>query len=167
LKELARSYLTISKDLTQGDESGQGSVSKLGHSLWGSASLRTASSRGVVEQDRGSRRAPAGRVLLPTARCSARFAPSRAAGSVDREPKTERNEITAPDSFDRADPSRCADRADPDAASVSHQAATVDLTAVSRWRRATARNTVTWPDSCNVPRNHSNFVGSIKITIMI
>src|SRR6266851_5118203 len=91
-----------------GDESGQGSVSQLGHSLWGSASLRTASSRGVVEQDRGSRRAPAGRVLLPTARCSECFAPSRATGSVDREPKTERNEITAPDSFDRADPSRCA-----------------------------------------------------------
>src|ERR1700694_974865 len=33
-------------------ESGQGSVSKLGHSLWGAASVRTASSLGVVEQDR-------------------------------------------------------------------------------------------------------------------
>jgi len=46
-------------------------------------------------------------------------------------------------------------------------AATMDLQAVWRLRRTTARNTVTWEDSCNVPRNHSNCVGSIKITIMI
>ena len=127
LKELARSYLTISKDLTPGDESGQGAIPKLGNSLRRSASLCTAASRRVVEQDRGSRRAPAGRVLLPTARCSASFALSRAAGSVGREPETERDKITAPDSFDRPDPICSADRADPDSASFPHQAATVDL----------------------------------------
>jgi transposase len=41
LKELSRSYLTISKDL----ESTQGLVSELGHSLCRDASLRTAPSR--------------------------------------------------------------------------------------------------------------------------
>jgi len=88
LKELARSYLTISKDLTRVNESGQGAVSKLGHSLSGSASLRTASSCRVVEQDRRSRGAQAGRVLLPTARCDASVAPSCATGSIGRKPNT-------------------------------------------------------------------------------
>ena len=125
VKELARSYLTISKDLSR--VMGQGSVSKLGHSLWRSASLRTAPSLGVVKQDRGSRRAPAGRVLLPTARCSASFAPSRAARSVGREPKTWRYEIAAPDSLHRSDSGRSVDRAHPDPLPVPHQAATVDL----------------------------------------
>jgi hypothetical protein len=77
LKELARSY-----------ESGQGAVSKLGHSLWGSASLRTASSCRVVEQDRRSWGAQAGGVLLPTAGCGASVAPSCATGSIGRKPKT-------------------------------------------------------------------------------
>src|ERR1035438_320221 len=110
-----------------GDESGQGSVSKLGHSLWGPASLRAAASLRVVEQDRRNRRAPASRVLLPAARCSASVAPSRAARSVGGESKTWRHEITAPDSFDRPNPGRSADRADPNPTSVPQQAATVDL----------------------------------------
>ena len=40
-------------------------------------------------------------------------------------------------------------------------------TAVWRSRHATARNTATWLDSCNVPRNHSNCAGSTRTTIMI
>jgi hypothetical protein len=39
--------------------------------------------------------------------------------------------------------------------------------AVSRLRRTTARNTVTWGDSCNVPRNHSNCVGSMICEIVL
>src|ERR1035438_10405928 len=66
-------------------------------------------------------------VLLPTARCSARVAPSGAEGSVGGKPETERDQITAPGSFDRPDPSRAAHRADPNPSSFPHQAATVDL----------------------------------------
>ena len=54
-----------------GNESTQGTVSELGHSLCRDASLRTAPPFGMVEQDHGSRRAPAGRALLPTTRRAA------------------------------------------------------------------------------------------------
>jgi len=63
-------------------ESSKGPVSKLGHWLCGAASLRAASSRRVAKPDWGSWGAPAGRVPLPTARCFASVASSRAAGSV-------------------------------------------------------------------------------------
>ena len=65
--------------------------------------------------------------FLPTARCSARVAPSGAEGSVGRESQTERDQIAAPGSFDRRHPSRAAHRADPNASSFPHQAATVDI----------------------------------------
>src|SRR5437879_13144994 len=64
VKELARSYLTISKDLSR--VMGQGSVSKLGHSLWRSTSLSNAPSLRVVKQDRATMLDAAGRVALPT-----------------------------------------------------------------------------------------------------
>src|SRR5712675_2454846 len=127
LKELARSYLTISKDLTRVMNRVKALYRSWGIFCGGAASLRTAPSRGVVKQDRGSRRAPAGRVLLPTARCSGSLAPSRAARSVGREPKTCCHEIAAPDSLHRSDPGRSVDRADPDPSSVPQQAATMDL----------------------------------------
>ena len=65
-------------------ESSQGPVSKLGHWLCGAASLRAASSRPLVKPDWRSWGAPAGRVPLPTARCFASVASSRAAGSVQK-----------------------------------------------------------------------------------
>src|SRR5437667_6110313 len=52
LKELGRSYLTITKDVTAGDESGQSPVSQLGHSMRWHNRLRSTSSRRVVGQDR-------------------------------------------------------------------------------------------------------------------
>jgi hypothetical protein len=60
LKELSRSYLTISKDLGRVMKSAQGLVSELGNSLCRDASLRTALPFGMVEQDHRSWRAPAG-----------------------------------------------------------------------------------------------------------
>jgi len=63
-------------------ESSQGPVSKQGHWLCGAASLRAGSSRPVVKPDLGKLGVPAGRVPLPTARCFASVASSRAAGSV-------------------------------------------------------------------------------------
>src|SRR5260370_39762935 len=65
-----------------GNESSEGSVSQLGNFVWGPASLRPASSHRVVEQDWRSGRPPAGGIFLPTARCSARVAPSSAEVSV-------------------------------------------------------------------------------------
>src|SRR5437879_13670441 len=47
--------------------------------------LRTAPSFGMARQNNGSRRAPSGRVLLPTARCTAGFAPTSAARSLGGE----------------------------------------------------------------------------------
>jgi hypothetical protein len=127
LKELARSYLTISKDLTRVMNRVKALYRSWGIVWGGATSLRPASSRGVVGQDRRSGRAPASRVFLPTTRCSASVTAGSAEGSVGRESETERDQITAPGSFDRPDPSRSADRADPDPASVSQQATTVDI----------------------------------------
>jgi site-specific DNA recombinase len=64
-------------------ESTQGIVSELGHSLCRDASLRTALPFGMVEQDPGSWRAPAGGTLLPTTRrpaAGASTSPERAVG---------------------------------------------------------------------------------------
>src|SRR6266705_4663058 len=57
-------------------ESAEGLVSQLGHSLCRDASLRTALPFGMLEQDQGSWRAPAGRTLLPTTRRPAAGAPT-------------------------------------------------------------------------------------------
>ena len=51
LKELGRSYLTITKDLTRVMSRIKAAVPKLGHSLCGPAVYRTASSRRMVGQD--------------------------------------------------------------------------------------------------------------------
>src|SRR5260370_40705844 len=53
-----------------GNESSEGSVSQLGNFVWGPASLRPASSHGVVEQDWRSGGAPAGVVFLTNTRCA-------------------------------------------------------------------------------------------------
>jgi hypothetical protein len=83
LKELSRSF-----DDQQGsrasDESTQGIVSELGHSLCRNASLRTALPFGMVEQDHRSGRAPAGGTLLPTTRRPAAGAPTSPERAVGR-----------------------------------------------------------------------------------
>jgi hypothetical protein len=78
LKELSRSYLTITKDL------GRVLVSELGHSLCRDASLRTAFPFGMVEQDHRSWRAPASGTLLPTTGRSAAGAPTSPERAVGR-----------------------------------------------------------------------------------
>jgi Transposase len=84
LKELSRSYLTISKDLGRVMKSAQGLVSELGNSLCRDASLRTALPFGMVEQDHRSWRAPAGGTLLPTTRRCAAGAPTSPKRAVGR-----------------------------------------------------------------------------------
>src|SRR5229473_5461603 len=81
----------------------------------------------MARQDHRSRRAPPGRVLLQPARRFAGSASGSATRSVGGEPETQREEMAAPDSFDRSHSGGSADRSDADAASLSHQAATVGL----------------------------------------
>ena len=127
LKELARSYLPMSQDLTR--------VMNRVKALYRSWGIGCAGRQVYAPRHRAqwlnrigeAGGAPAGRVPLPTARCFASLASSRAAGAVGGEPETWGHEIVAADSVDRSDWHRSADRADPDRASLPQQAATVDV----------------------------------------
>ncbi len=110
-----------------GDESAKGPLQRLGDSLRGPARVCTALSLRVARQDHRSWRAPPGRDLLPATGRVAVVAPTSATRSAGRRPETQRDEIAAPNSFDRTDSGGSADRSDADAASFSHQAATVGL----------------------------------------
>jgi hypothetical protein len=80
LKELARSYLAISKDLGRV----MSRVKAIYRSLWGQAGLCAALSLGVAGQDPRSRCATPSRVLLPTAGRSAASTPTSAARTIGR-----------------------------------------------------------------------------------
>src|SRR6202790_4094551 len=84
-------------------------------------------SLGVARQDHRSRRASAGGDLLPAGGRLAGVARASTTRSVGGRPETQRDEIAAPDSFDRTDTGGSAHCSDADAASFSHQAATVGL----------------------------------------
>ncbi len=91
LRELGRSYQTISKDLTRvdaSDESTEGAVSRLGHSLCRHPGLCCALSRGTVKQDCASRRPPPGGAALSTAGRIAGLAAQRPTRVFGREPET-------------------------------------------------------------------------------
>src|SRR5712692_3257517 len=70
------------------DESTEGSVSRLGHSLCRHPGLCCAHSRGMDEQDSASRRAPPGRAALSTAGWNAGLAAKPATRVFGREPET-------------------------------------------------------------------------------
>src|SRR6266567_8366951 len=70
------------------DESIEGAVSRLGHSLCWHPGLCCALSRGMVEQDSASRRAPPRGAALSTAGWIAGLAAKRPARVFDREPET-------------------------------------------------------------------------------
>jgi hypothetical protein len=124
LKELARSYLTIIKDLTRVT---QGVVSQLGHSVCWQRGLRTKLPCGMARQDQRSGRAATRRALLSTAGCFAAPAPGSPAGFIAGSQEAQGVEIAASDSWDRFDPGSRFDRADADAAPLPHQTTTVDL----------------------------------------
>src|SRR6266550_10079 len=126
LKELSRSYLTITKDLGR-VMNRQGIVSGLGHSLCRDASLRTALSFGMARQDSRSRRAPAGRTLLPTTRRPAAGAPTSPERTVGRGEEAPCDEVATADSWYWSASGGSLGGVDADASSVSHQAATVEL----------------------------------------
>jgi len=139
LKELARSYLNDHQRSDKGDESDQGGVPKLGHSLRWASCVSTASSCGMVGQDCRTGSSPASRAALPATGCVGAFAARSATRSAGGEPETSGGEITASDSLSGSDSLRVVGGTARDAASFSHQATAVGLqrirTGDSRQRR--------------------------------
>ncbi len=127
LKELARSYLTLNRDVTR--------VMNRLKAIYRGWAVPCAGQRvyapryrsGVSRPDHRSRRTSPGRDLLPTTGRVAVLAPAGTTGSAGREWKTWCGEIAAPDSFDWIDSRGTADCPDTDASSFSHQAATMGL----------------------------------------
>ena len=127
LRELARSYLTLTRDTTR--------VMNRLKALYRSWAIPCAGQRVYAPryrsewlgQDHRSRRASPGGDLLPAVGRIAVVARASTTRSVGRRPETQRDEIAAPDSFDWTDSGRSAHCSDADAASFSHQAATVGL----------------------------------------
>ena len=75
LKELGRSYLTMTRDQSRVMSRIKSHLSQLGHSLQRQAGLWLAASGRVAREDPGTRGAPAGGVVLPTAGCAESLAP--------------------------------------------------------------------------------------------
>ena len=133
LKELVRSYLTITKDLGRVMSRVKAILSQLGDSLHRQTGLCTAPSCRVAGEDRRAGSAPAGRVLLPTAGCAADGASGSAAGAVGGGQETQGLETALPDSFDRSDSGSRTAGHSADSAQVPHQAAAMDLQRI--WHR--------------------------------
>ena len=87
LKELVRSYLTITKDLGRVMTSGESHLSQLGHSLYRQAGLCTAPSCRVARENQRTRSAPASGVLLSATRCAADACARKCGGSLLAESK--------------------------------------------------------------------------------
>ena len=127
LKELVRSYLTITKDL--------GRVMTRVKAIYRSWAIpctgkQVYAPRHRAEwlgEDRRTGSAPAGGVLLPTTGCAADVASGSAAGAVGGGQETPGLETTLPDSFDRSDPGSRTAWHSADPAPFPHQAAAVDL----------------------------------------
>src|SRR6266567_7467580 len=109
------------------DESTEGAVSRLGHSLCRHPGLCCALSRGMVDQDSTSRGAATGGAALSTAGRIAGLAARPPTRVFGREPETQGVETAAPDSLHRSDSSRPLDRTDANPEPVPQQAATLDL----------------------------------------
>ena len=84
LKELGRSYLTITRDQSRVMTRVK-AIYRSCYSLQWQAGLWLAASDRVADQDRTTRSAPAGGVVLPAAGCSANLAPASAKRSAHRE----------------------------------------------------------------------------------
>ena len=101
LRELARSYLTISKDLKRVQKSAQGVVPQLGHLLRRQAGLCRTPSGTMVEQDCAGRRAPPRGAVLSAAGWTTCFAEHRAWRTVGRKSEASGRENIAPGSLNR------------------------------------------------------------------
>ena len=127
LKELVRSYLTITKDL--------GRVMTRVKAIYRSWAIpctgkQVYAPRHRAEwlgEDQRTGGAPPGGVLLPAARCAEVVAPGSSARTAGGEQETPGLETALPDSVDRSDPGGGVAGHPADPASVSHQATAVDL----------------------------------------
>jgi transposase len=127
LKELARSYLTIVKDLTR--------VMNRLKALYRSWGIPCAGNEVYAPRHRAewlAKISEAGgpatrRVLLSTAGYLAAPAPGSPAGFIAGSEETQGVETAAPDSGDRSNPGSRPDCPDADAAPLPHQTTTVDL----------------------------------------
>jgi len=132
LKELARSYLTITKDLTR--------VMSRIKAVYRSSAIPCAGSA-VYRQRHGAEwlakivepGVPASRAALPATRCVGAFAAGSAPRSAGGEPETSCGESTTSDSLSGCDSLRFAGCAARDTASFSHQATAMGLQRV--WTR--------------------------------
>jgi len=84
LKELVRSYLTVSKDLARVDPR-ESVVPQLGRCMQRDASLLAAISCELDQQDQRTGGSPSGCFLFPATRCTAGVAPGSTAGAVGGE----------------------------------------------------------------------------------
>jgi hypothetical protein len=127
LRELARSYLTISKDLKRVKNRIEALVPQLGHVLRGQAGLCRTPSGTMVEQDCAGRRAPPRRAVLSTAGWTTGFAEHRAWRAVGRKSETSGRENIAPGSLHRPASGGTVAGPDADPTPVSQQEAVVDI----------------------------------------
>ncbi len=135
LKELVRSYLTITKDLVR--------VMTRVKAIYRSWAIPCTGKQVYAPRHRvewlgkigepGVRRA--GRVLLPTTRCAEIGASGSAAGAVGGGQETQGVETALPDPLDRPDPGRRVAWHPADSASFPHQEAAVDVQRI--WHRDT------------------------------
>jgi hypothetical protein len=135
LKELVRSYLTITKDVVR--------VMTRVKAIYRSWAIPCTGKQVYAPRHRaewlrkigepGS--APAGGVLLPTTGCAADGAPGSAAGAVGRGQETPGLETTLPNSFDRSDPSSRTAGHTADPTPFPHQEAAVEFQRI--WHRDT------------------------------
>jgi hypothetical protein len=127
LKELARSYLTITRDLTR-----VMNRLKAIYRGWGiaCAGQQVYAPRYRAEwlakiTEAGVRRRA--EIYYQQFRCLSGLAPGSAPRAISGIPETSGHEIAAADSLDRPDPRRFVDRSDADAPSLPYQAAAVGL----------------------------------------
>ena len=157
LKELVRSYLTITKDL--------GRVMSRVKAIYRSWAIPCTGKQVYAPRHRAewlgkitrAGSAPAGRVLLPTTRCAADGASASAAGAAGGGQETPGLETALPDSFDRSDPVSRTAWAFCRPRTVSAPSGSYGPTADLASRHKAAPITVVSTGSCNERRNRSPF----------
>ena len=126
LRELARSYLTMVKDLSRVMTS-QSAVSQLGDSLRGPGRLLHPPSQSVAGENPRGRHPPASRATLSAIGHAAALAPTSAARTVGGESQTYHHGQAKADSVPGTDTLYIGGGADPNPASFPQQAPVVDL----------------------------------------
>ena len=120
LKELGRSYLTITKDVTRVMNRIKSLYRSWAIPCSGATVYCSAASRRMVGQDHGTRSSDSSRAFIRATRWSAAAASASARRTPAGEPKAPSSEVAAPDSFDRSDSRRTAGGLAADSASFPY-----------------------------------------------